>query len=316
MANDSYSRALAISHPNVGSPMSNRARLAIITGCLWTASFAVAQADPLLLVTSSRAGNADLFLLDIDTGDAFNLTRNPAYDAYPAWSRDGKKIAFASNRNGNMNLFTIDPDGSNLKQLTDEQSIDRGPGFSPDGKRIAFTRRPNDEETTSIHVIDTDGSNEKRLRENAFDPAWSPDGKKIAFTSPIADKGFKICVMDADGKNAEEFATNDNRFGFVYPAWSPDGKKIAYTDMVGNDLEIFVIDADGKNAKQLTKQAGLNSYALWSPDGKKILFQHHDQNRNPGPMYQMDADGGNVVVIPVLRSERYAEGGRAVWKPE
>jgi TolB protein len=283
---------------------------------LVAAGAGVVLAEPLLLVTSSRAGNPDLFLVDLETGDAFNLTRDPAMDAYPAWSPDGKKIAWSAMHEGFHHIFTIDPDGANRQQLTKDETVDRVPAFSPDSKKIAFCRRPAAGGDTGIYIMDADGGNVKLVQENGFDPAWSPDGKQIAFVSVRNGAGFHLFVMQADGSDVTELTTNDNPIGFAYPAWSPDGKKIAYTELVeNNDLEIQVIDADGKNPRQLTHLTGLNTYAAWSPDGKQIAFQHHDRNRAPGPVYLMDADGGNAAVIPVLRSERPVEGGRLVWKP-
>jgi len=278
----------------------------------------VACAGSLMLVTSSRAGNPDLFLIDVETGDAFNLTRDAAVNAYPVWSSDGKKIAFATSGDDGMHIFTVDPDGSGLKKLTNERSIDRVPAFSPDGKKIAFSRRVLDDPagTTSIYVMDADGANVALIQENAFDPAWSPDGKKIAFASARTGDGFRLCTMDPDGKTVKDLTTTDNSVGFVYPAWSPDSQKIAFGDLVDNHIEIHVIDADGKNLKQLTMLQSLNVYPAWSPDGKKIAFQHHDPNRMPGPVYVMDADGANPTILSVLRSERYVEGGRHVWRPE
>jgi Tol biopolymer transport system component len=274
-----------------------------------------ACADSLVLVTSSRSGNPDLFLIDVEWGDTFNVTRHASFDAYPTWSRDGKKIAFASARDGQFHIYTIDADGQNLAQLTSGETIDRVPSFSPDGRQIAFCRRPVNESITSIYVMDSNGGNEKLVRENGFDPDWSPDGKKIVYTAPREGQGFRLYVMHVDGTNDKDLTTTDNSIGFVYPAWSPDGRQIAFTELVGNDLEVHVIDAQGENLRQLTTLKGVNSYAAWSPDGKQISFQHHDQNRIPGPVYLMDADGANQKVISVLRSERFVEGGRHAWRP-
>jgi TolB protein len=297
----------------------HRRHLAAVALCLalGATGTGVVLAEPLMLVTSSRAGNPDLFLVDLESGDSFNLTRDPAIDAYPAWSPDGKKIVWSAVHEGFQHLFSIDPDGSNRQQLTKDETVDRVPAFSPDSKKIAFCRRPVAGGSTDIYVMDADGGNVKLVQENGFDPAWSPDGMQIAFVSVRNGAGFHLYLMQADGSDVTELTTNDNPIGFAYPAWSPDGKKIAFTELVeNNDLEVHIVDADGKNLKRLTQLTGLNTYAAWSPDGKQIAFQHHDRNRAPGPVYLMDADGGNAAVIPVLRSERPVEGGRLVWKPK
>lgn len=296
----------------------HRIPIGLVCGLLLVAGGDDACAGPLMLVSSSRSGNPDLFLIDVESGDTFNLTRHPGFDAYPAWSSDGKQIAFASARDDRiMHLYRIDSDGSNLKQLTDEQAIDRVPSFSPDGKRLAFSRRelndPNG--NTDTWVIDVDGQNARSIQKNAFDPAWSPDGKHIAFASGRHGPGFRLFLMDADGTKVQQLTETDNSMGFVYPAWSPDGKRIAFGELINNGVEVHLVDADGKNLRPLTRLGGLNIYPTWSPDGKRIAFQHHDSHQEPGPVYLMDADGGNTVVIPVLKSERYFEGARHVWQP-
>jgi TolB protein len=111
----------------------------------------------------------------------------------------------------------------------------------------------------------------------------------------------------------KEITKNPNRFGFAYPAWSPDGKRIAYADQAENSLELFICDPDGENVKQLSKLGGQNTYPAWSPDSKQILFRHFEGN-NDGPLYIMDADGGNQKIV--LKLEGNIEGSRAAWQPK
>jgi TolB protein len=270
-----------------------------------------------LLVSSTRTGNAEIFLVNPEWGDARNLTRNKAEDTFPAWSPDGKKIAFISDRDGRPNVYVMDADGKRVKQLTTEKGEKDWcscPSWSADGKKIACCRHRDGKGPDTV-VMDADGSNLKSLRENSWDAAFSPDGKKIAYTT-WTDKGFKICVMDADGGNPKEFPTGDNTVGNVYPAWSPDGKKIAYTDVAGGGQEIHVCDADGSNVKQLSNVGGANMAAAWSPDGKAIAFVHSDGS-GPVSLYLMDADGSNPrEVVSCKDPSMLARGQRPAWRPK
>jgi len=69
--------------------------------------------------------------MDAEGSNPVRLTDNPAYDAYPAWSPDGTRIAFHSWRDGNWEIYVMDADGSNPVNVTDNPSGDYSPAWSP-----------------------------------------------------------------------------------------------------------------------------------------------------------------------------------------
>ncbi|MCX7022146.1 MAG: DUF5050 domain-containing protein, partial [bacterium] len=198
---------------------------------------------------SGRDMNREIFVMDADGRNQTQLTNHVGNDAYPAWSPDGRRIAFNSDRDGDdfeWEIYVMDADGRNQTQLTNHCSVYAwSPIWSTDGRRIAFASdRDGDGE---IFVMDTDGRNQTQLTNNSSNdsnPAWSPDGRRIAFHSN-RDGDSEIFVMDADGRNQTQLT--NNRSSDRYPAWSPDGRRIAFFSERDGYLEIFVMDADGRN---------------------------------------------------------------------
>lgn len=83
--------------------------------------------------------NSEVFVADTDGRNARNLTDNPAWEGWPAWSPDGTRIAFAGNRNSNYQIFVMNADGTNVRRIANTEGRATAPRWSPDGGRIYFT---------------------------------------------------------------------------------------------------------------------------------------------------------------------------------
>jgi hypothetical protein len=70
--------------------------------------------------------------------EARNLTNDPAFDGWPAWSPDGTKIAFASNRRGSYEIYIMNPDGSGVRKVANNEGRATAPQWTKDGKNIFF----------------------------------------------------------------------------------------------------------------------------------------------------------------------------------
>jgi TolB protein len=83
--------------------------------------------------------NSEVFVADADGSHPRNLTRHPSFEGWPAWSPDGRRIAFAGNRNSNYQIFVMQADGSDVQLVANTEGRATAPKWSPDGGRIYFT---------------------------------------------------------------------------------------------------------------------------------------------------------------------------------
>ncbi len=238
----------------------------------------------------------------------------PYNNEHPAWSPDGKKIAFASNRDGNNEIYVMNADGSAQKRLTFAPGRDAHPAWSPDGKRIAFqSPRDGDGSDTNLYVMNAGGTNQVKLTNNkgfCGVPAWSPDGKRIVFQWRIENAGVQrwhIFVINADGSGQQQL-TSDAANNQV-PNWSPDGKRILYYSDVTGKNQLYLMNPHGSNRRRLTNNSANDHAPFWSRNGKRIMFiSDRDGARD---IYVMNMDGKNQQ-----RVSRNLQAYQANWSPD
>ena len=118
----------------------------------------------------------------------------------PAWSPDGRKVAFEGNKGGQVDLFTYDLESGEIKNVTQDEFYDGNPAWSPDGQQILYNRRIN--ATEKIFMVDA-GDPSRKIQLTFGDsldiqPSFSRDGKKVWYTSDSNGGIFNLCSLSLD----------------------------------------------------------------------------------------------------------------------
>ena len=215
----------------------------------------------------ARGGDLEIYVMDANGSNPRRLTNNLRQDTDPAWSPEGKHIAYTSTIDRNQEIYVMDTDRGQPRRLTNSGNVhihNWTPSWSPDSERIAFTS--NRDGNLEIYVMDTDGGNQRRLTNSGevhihnSKPSWSPDGRRIAFASN-RDGNSEIYVMNTNGgqqRNCTKDMHGDD------PAWSPDGKRIVFVSERDGNKEIYTINADGRrDPRRLTDNPQADTSPAW-----------------------------------------------------
>jgi TolB protein len=213
-----------------------------------------------------------IFVAHVDGAGRRQLTRTDpksgVFDGDPAWSPDGRWIAFAHIGQARSTIVLIRPDGSGRHTLTKGDV----PSWSPDGRRLAF--QTGGVGAIHVFVIGRDGSGRRQVtRSNGSDtlPAWSPDGRRIVFVRELPERPrvAQLFVADPSGR-APPQAVTDGIWYDTTPGWSPDGRWIVFSR--GRPLSnfgLFLMRPDGSALRRLTSSSLNAQIPRWQPLGPR-----------------------------------------------
>jgi TolB protein len=299
----------------------------LLTGCS-SQSPTLADREPAvprpgIVFTSDRTDNWDVFIIQPDGSGLTQLTDFPGVDADPAWSPDGRMIAYRSRRDGSSDIFVMDPDGSNPINLINdpETSLDDefAPHWHPDGLTFSIytDRFPRRGECVSGYhqialLVAESGGYEIDLFDTVpgeqYSSTWSPDGRYLVFNSGCLLPGFQLHMYDT--QTGETKKITSELISHTNPAWSHDGRLLAFAKYVDGNNDIYLLDLNTNQQTRITNHPATDIMPSWSPDDSQIAFvSNRGGNKD---IYIMNADGSGVYNL----TNHPADDWHPSWSPE
>ena len=253
----------------------------------------------------------DIWTVNAAGGRAERLTVNPAYEARPYWSPDGRAIAFVTDRWGNDDICVMPADGgSPPSRLTFYSNYDLLYGWTPDSKYVVFAAQRNTIRPVLYKILVKGGSPEVLLDFEAYNSCFLPQGRTVYFErggaawwrrrykgganqdiwKKILPEGKSERITDHPGRDA-------------YPMYSQiDGKLYFISDRGPNVVSnIWRMDPDGSNPEQMTYEKEDIHFPRISWNGSLIAFECLDD------ICTYDVASGRTTRLPIMATEDYAD---------
>ena len=252
-----------------------------VRGAFWTR---------IAYITAVGLGDHTTYALIVADSDGFNpqvVARSKESLLSPAWSPDGKKLAYVSFESGNSNIYVQDITTGSRQLISARKGINGAPAWSPDGKKLAvslsYVGNPE------IFVIDLATHKETRLTNNlAIDtePVWAPDGQSIYFTSDRSGRPQIYQVASSGGTPQRiTFSGQYNAKASV----SYDGKQIAMVQGNGNVYRIAILDQSLGGQVRFVSPGPLDDAVSFAPNASMLLYSASEGSR--GVLYSVSNDG-------------------------
>ncbi len=275
-----------------------------------------------------NAFETEIWLADPASGETRQLTKAKKSSDAPAFSPDGRRLAFASDRGEKRQVYLIDPRGGEAEALTSAEEGIGAFAWSPDGTQVAFTAQDpksdalkerekkhgeyevvdQDRRMTHLHVIELASRKTRRLTEGAFTVGgfdWSPDGAEIAFDHRVSpDQGdggsADISIVTVADMKLRPLVTQAGPDSG--PVFSPDGTRVAFESAMSRERFYYtngyvaVVPRAGGAPVSLTAAFDEDPNLLeWGPNG---IWLGASQKTEAG-LFRLDPETKAVARVPL-----------------
>ncbi len=242
------------------------------------------------ITVAGAAGNQThrLIVADADGENARVLVSSGQPLLSPAWSPDGRRLAYVSFENQNSEIFIQDLRSGARQRVSARPGINSAPAWSPDGRRLALVRSGGDG-NLDVYTLELATQVLTRLtRRGSIDtePAWSADGKRILFTSDRSGSP-QIYAIAADGSGRPKRLSFEGNYN-ARPRVSPTAEQIAVVHNDRGNYRIAAIDL-GRGFTQVLTDGVLDESPSFAPNGETLIYATRQGNR--GVLATVSADG-------------------------
>lgn len=262
----------------------------------------------------------DIWTVPLAGGEARLLVSHAATESRPAYSPDGKKLAFGSNRTGGGDIYVLDLDSGEQKRITFDDGNESLDGWSRDGKYLYFTTNSTDiAGTTDVHRIPASGGTPLPVADDRYMPEFYSAPGPTPNTFALTARGGQAFGQwwRKGHSHIDESEIWIRREGVyeraglpggardMWPMWSADGKKLYYISDRSGAENIWEKTVGGGEPKQLTQfRDGRLIWPKIGQDGKRIVFERDFA------VWTFDVASGKAAAVPITL--RGAPAGPAV----
>ena len=218
------------------------------------------------------------------------LTTSTGLDVFPAFSPDGRTVAYSSDRSGRFEIYRrpLAPGGREI-QLTTDGLQNLSPAWSPDGETIAYHAKA----VGGVWLLPALGGVPRQLTTFGSRPSFSPDGKELVLESgAVVDFAANslgalppsvLWIAPLDGGPPRPLTKIGHPSGgHGAAAWSPVGKRVAFATYNRTAAEIWIVGTDGKDLVQVSEGNGQCYDPVWGADGASITYPCLAENFRAG----------------------------------
>ncbi len=217
------------------------------------------------------AQHFQLVIADADGANAHVVLQSDQPIMSPAWSPDGKWLAYVSFENKRSTVYVQQVSTGQRQLVSARAGVNNAPSWSPDGRRLALTLGGTNG-NLDIYVLDLSSQQLTRLTDDPSidtEPIWAPDGRSIYFTSDRGG-GPQIYQIGAQAGDRPKRITFEGSYN-AHPCISPDGTQLAMVTQDGGSFRIAVQDLASGTVRYLSP-GPLDNAPSFAPNGAMLLY--------------------------------------------